>query len=133
MTPTTTPDRTATTTPRTATATPTARAAAATATARAARAADRTTAEITGARTDDAAALIAGARDRVDALDDRIIGLIQERMAVSTVIQEARIASGGRRVNLARETEVLARYRDALGRPGTTLAMSVLELCRGRV
>ncbi|MDN3296724.1 chorismate mutase [Streptomyces ficellus] len=87
----------------------------------------------TGARTDEAAHVITGARERIDALDDRIIGLIQERVAVSAVIQEARIASGGRRVNLAREMEVLAHYRDALGKPGTSLAMTMLELCRGRV
>lgn len=87
----------------------------------------------TGARTDTAASLITDARERVDALDDRILGLVQERMAVSAVIQEARIGSGGRRVNLARETEILGRYREALGRPGTALAMTLLELCRGRV
>ena len=87
----------------------------------------------TGARTDEAAGVITGARTRIDALDDRIIGLIQERMAVSAVIQEARISSGGRRVNLTREMEVLAHYRDALGRPGTALAMTMLELCRGRI
>ncbi|GAA0926370.1 chorismate mutase [Streptomyces thermoalcalitolerans] len=92
-----------------------------------------TATEKTGARTDEAAAVIADARERIDALDDRIIGLIQERMAVSTVIQEARIASGGRRVNLSREMEILSRYREALGKPGTTLAMTLLELCRGRV
>lgn len=77
--------------------------------------------------------LIADSRDRIDALDDRIIGLIQERMAVSAVIQEARIGSGGRRVHLSRETEVLGHWSDALGKPGTTLAMTLLELCRGRV
>ncbi|MCZ0987422.1 chorismate mutase [Streptomyces diastatochromogenes] len=76
---------------------------------------------------------IADARERIDALDDRIIGLIQERMAVSTVVQEARIASGGRRVNLSREMEILGRYREALGKPGTALAMTLLELCRGRI
>ncbi|MEU3347417.1 chorismate mutase [Streptomyces sp. NPDC006700] len=86
-----------------------------------------------GARTDEAAHVITGARERIDALDDRIIGLIQERMAVSAVIQETRIASGGRRVNLSREMEILGHYRDALGKPGTTLAMTLLELCRGRV
>ncbi|MEU6482901.1 chorismate mutase [Streptomyces sp. NPDC046887] len=90
-------------------------------------------AEWTGARTEEASRVVSGARERIDALDDRIIGLIQERMAVSAVIQEARIASGGRRVNLARETEVLSHYRDALGRRGTSLAMTVLELCRGTV
>ncbi|MET7696102.1 chorismate mutase [Streptomyces sp. NPDC005485] len=87
----------------------------------------------TGARNDDAADVITGARERIDALDDHIIGLLQERMAVSAVIQEARIASGGRRVNLSREMEVLGHYRDALGRPGTSLAMILLELCRGRI
>ncbi|MFF9125985.1 chorismate mutase [Streptomyces sp. NPDC014889] len=86
-----------------------------------------------GARADEAAHVITGARERIDALDDRIIGLIQERMAVSAVIQETRIASGGRRVNLSREMEILGHYRDALGKPGTTLAMTLLELCRGRV
>ncbi|WCN02781.1 chorismate mutase [Streptomyces sp. M92] len=92
-----------------------------------------TTADKTGARTAEAADVITGARERIDALDDRIIGLIQERMAVSAVIQQARIASGGRRVNLSREMEVLAHYSDALGKPGTSLAMTLLELCRGRV
>ncbi|MFJ6564816.1 chorismate mutase [Streptomyces sp. NPDC091412] len=86
-----------------------------------------------GARTDEAANVITGARERIDTLDDRIIGLIQERMAVSAVIQETRIASGGRRVNLSREMEILGHYRDALGKPGTSLAMTLLELCRGRI
>jgi chorismate mutase len=94
---------------------------------------ERTGAERTGARTAEAADVIAGARERIDALDDRIIGLIQERMAVSAVIQEARITSGGRRVNLSREMEVLGHYREALGKPGTALAMTLLELCRGRI
>ncbi|MFD4629931.1 chorismate mutase [Streptomyces sp. NPDC058284] len=90
-------------------------------------------ADKTGARTPEAAGVIENARERIDALDDRIIGLVQERMAVSAVIQEARITSGGRRVNLSREMEVLGHYSDALGKPGTTLAMTLLELCRGRV
>ncbi|MEU5684788.1 chorismate mutase [Streptomyces venezuelae] len=90
-------------------------------------------ADKTGARTPEAAGVIENARERIDALDDRIIGLVQERMAVSAVIQEARITSGGRRVNLSREMEVLGHYRDALGKPGTALAMTLLELCRGRV
>jgi chorismate mutase len=92
-----------------------------------------TAVEKTGAHTGEAAETITGARERIDALDDRIIGLIQERMAVSAVVQEARIASGGRRVNLSREMEILAHYREALGKPGTSLAMTLLELCRGRI
>ncbi|MFB7272273.1 chorismate mutase [Streptomyces sp. NPDC056244] len=79
------------------------------------------------------AALIGDARERIDALDDRIIGLVQERMAVSAVIQDARIGSGGRRISLSREMEILSRYRDALGKPGTALAMTLLELSRGRI
>ena len=92
-----------------------------------------TSLDVTGARTSEAADVITGARERIDALDDRIIGLVQERMAVSAVIQDSRIASGGRRVNLSREMDVLGHYRDALGRPGTALAMTLLELCRGRI
>ncbi|MFF4225787.1 chorismate mutase [Streptomyces abikoensis] len=87
----------------------------------------------TGARTPEAAGVITGARERIDDLDGRIIGLVQERMAVSAVIQRERIASGGRRVNLSREMEILGHYREQLGRPGTALAMTLLELCRGRV
>ncbi|MDT0380525.1 chorismate mutase [Streptomyces sp. DSM 42041] len=71
-------------------------------------------------------------RRRIDALDEQIIALVRERMTVSAGIQRARIASGGRRVHLAREMEILARYRDELGRPGTTMAMTLLELSRGR-
>ncbi|MEW2303562.1 chorismate mutase [Streptomyces sp. NPDC006655] len=89
--------------------------------------------DVTGARTSEAAGVISGARERIDALDDRIIGLIQERMAVSAVVQEARITSGGRRVNLSREMEILSHWSDALGKPGTALAMTLLELCRGRI
>ncbi|MEF3112608.1 chorismate mutase [Streptomyces chrestomyceticus] len=87
----------------------------------------------TGARTEAAAGVITDARARIDDLDGRIIGLVQERMAVSAVIQRERIGSGGRRVNLSREMEVLEHYRGQLGRPGTALAMTLLELCRGRI
>lgn len=89
-------------------------------------------AERTGARTTEAAELISGAREQIDVLDARILQLIEERMAVSGQIQRARVGSGGRRVNLQREMEIINRYRDELGRPGTQLAMTLLELCRGR-
>ncbi|AEW96040.1 MULTISPECIES: chorismate mutase [Streptomycetaceae] len=89
--------------------------------------------EATGARTEEAAALIGGARDRIDDLDERILALVEERMAVSAAIQRARIASGGRRVSLTREMEIIGRYHERLGKPGTALAMTLLELCRGRV
>ena len=76
-------------------------------------------------------AVIAEARQRIDGLDTRIIALIQERMEVSTEVQRARMGAGGRRVHLSREMEVLRAYGEALGKPGTTVAMSLLDLCRG--
>jgi chorismate mutase len=75
--------------------------------------------------------LIAADRERIDELDARITELVRERMAVSARIQRTRIATGGRRVHLARETRIIARYSEALGRQGTALAMTLLELCRG--
>ncbi|WP_225847839.1 chorismate mutase [Streptomyces sp. HPF1205] len=78
-------------------------------------------------------ALIAERRRRIDALDARLIDLVRERMNVSAEVQAARVGSGGRRVHLAREMEILRAYGDALGRPGTALAMTLLELCRGKV
>lgn len=76
-------------------------------------------------------ALIAARRRRIDDLDARIIALVRERMAVSAEIQAARMGAGGRRVHLARELEILRGYGRALGRPGTAVAMALLELCRG--
>lgn len=72
------------------------------------------------------------ARARIDELDAQIIALVQERRAVSARIQQNRAGSGGRRVHLAREMEILDHYRTALGRPGTQLAMTLLGLCRGQ-
>ena len=80
-----------------------------------------------------AAETIAGSRDRIDDLDDRIIALVQERIAISAEVQRARIATGGPRLSLTREMEILARYQDSLGALGTEVAMNLLELCRGRV
>ena len=72
-------------------------------------------------------------RAQIDDLDARILALITERVNTAAGIQAARIADGGRRLDLKRETEIIARYRAALGRPGVTVALAVLELCRGRV
>ncbi|MGW3294337.1 chorismate mutase [Streptomyces xiamenensis] len=81
---------------------------------------------------DTATARISGARQRIDDLDARIVALIKERMSASDEIQQIRITDGGRRVDLAREMDILRHYGDALGRErGTRLAMTLLELCRG--
>lgn len=77
--------------------------------------------------------VIARKRQRIDELDTRIIGLVRERMTESADIQRERITSGGRRLSLNREMEVLTHYSSELGKPGTALAMTLLELCRGKV
>ncbi|QKV94390.1 chorismate mutase [Streptomyces sp. NA02950] len=92
-----------------------------------------TTASSTAEATDDATEVIRTARERIDTLDGRILDLVRERMDVSAAIQRARIESGGRRVHLSREMQILDRYREELGGHGTTLAMTLLELCRGRI
>jgi chorismate mutase len=76
---------------------------------------------------------VPGGRERIDAIDAELVALIRRRMAVSAEIQAARMADGGRRVDLRRETEVIGRYTRELGRPGTSVAMALLELGRGRV
>ncbi|HEV3172925.1 MAG TPA: chorismate mutase, partial [Actinocrinis sp.] len=62
----------------------------------------------------------------------QIAQLIRHRGEVSREIQAARLADGGRRVDLRRETEIIGRYTAALGRSGTAIAMALLELGRGR-
>jgi len=71
-------------------------------------------------------------RERIDALDGQIAELVLRRVEVSKQIQAARIAEGGRRVDVRRENEIIARYNGTLGRPGTAIAMALLELGRGR-
>ncbi|UNZ17729.1 chorismate mutase [Streptomyces sp. 891-h] len=66
----------------------------------------------------------AAMRERIDALDARLIALVRERMELSESI-------GGRRVQLAREMKILDHYSAALGAPGRDLALTLLRLCRG--
>ena len=75
---------------------------------------------------------VLGGRERIDEVDAQIVELIQRRIEVSRQIQAARLLDGGRRVDLRRETEIISRYTAGLGRPGTTIAMALLELGRGR-
>lgn len=76
--------------------------------------------------------VIAQGRARIDELDEQIVALVQERVSVSRGIQQARIASGGRRVEHGRELQIVDRYAKALGQPGSALALTLLELCRGK-
>lgn len=86
---------------------------------------------VTTAATTDAADPVSTGRAEIDAIDAEIIRLVEQRVAVSRSIQAARIAAGGRRVEHSREMAILDRYSRSLGRSGTTLAMTLLELCRG--
>jgi chorismate mutase len=71
-------------------------------------------------------------RAQLDAIDEQIRELVRARQQVSHQVQQLRRAAGGPRIEHSRENEILARYSDALGRPGVTLALAVLELCRGQ-
>ena len=75
---------------------------------------------------------IAELRGQIDACDAEIIELVQRRLAVSQEIGELR-ASGGTRLSLSREQQVLARFQAALGRDGAALGMMLLRQGRGRL
>ncbi|MGY1695708.1 MULTISPECIES: chorismate mutase [unclassified Geodermatophilus] len=76
---------------------------------------------------------IAELRDEIDACDAELIRLVQRRLAVSQEIGELRRATGGTRLSLSREQQVLARFQDALGRDGAALGMLLLRQGRGRL
>lgn len=70
-------------------------------------------------------------RDRIDDIDTTIIRLWQERAAISQRIGRARLAAGGTRLVLARERQVVERFRTELGVDGTALALLILRSGRG--
>ena len=72
-------------------------------------------------------------RTAIDACDAEIIELVRRRLAISQEIGALRAASGGTRLSLSREQQVLARFRDALGPDGATLGMMLLRQGRGRL
>jgi chorismate mutase len=76
-------------------------------------------------------ARIAELRGRIDEIDRTLIWLWQERAAISREVGATRIASGGTKIVLSREREVLNRFRDALGADGTQLALLILRAGRG--
>jgi chorismate mutase len=70
-------------------------------------------------------------RQRIDEIDAEIIALWQERAAVSREVGAARIASGGTRLVLSREREIMDRYRQGIGPDGTQVALLILRAGRG--
>ena len=74
---------------------------------------------------------ITGLRERIDEIDNAIIQMWQERAAISAEVGRVRIASGGTRLVLSREREIVDRFRDALGADGVQLALLILRAGRG--
>ncbi len=79
----------------------------------------------------EASQTIGSLRERIDEIDSQIIQLWQERARLSREVGKTRLASGGTRLVLAREREILERYRRALGADGTQLGLLVLRAGRG--
>ena len=71
-------------------------------------------------------------RARIDAIDNEIIALVRERVATSGELQRIRMAAGEPRIAHTRELQIVAHYSDSFGKPGASLALTILELCRGR-
>ncbi len=76
---------------------------------------------------------IAALRRRLDEIDQKLIELWQERAAISHEVGVTRVAAGGTRLVLAREQEILNRFRNALGADGTQLALLILRAGRGKL
>jgi chorismate mutase len=74
---------------------------------------------------------IAQLRARIDEIDATMIALWRERADLSQQVGAVRVASGGTRLALAREREILDRFRQELGSVGTQLALLVLRAGRG--
>jgi chorismate mutase len=81
----------------------------------------------------DPAQRIGELRTEIDACDAEIIELVQRRLTISQEIGALRAASGGTRLSLSREQQVLDRFRTALGPDGASLGMLLLRQGRGRL
>jgi chorismate mutase len=85
----------------------------------------------TGAGESPAADEIRAMRVRIDEIDQAIIDLWQERSRLSQTVGKTRMASGGTRLVLSREREIVERFRNALGPDGTQVALLLLRSGRG--
>ena len=70
-------------------------------------------------------------RERINAVDAALIGLWRERAELSRRIGTARMAAGGTRLVLAREQQIVDKFRGELGESGVQLAMLLLRAGRG--
>ena len=78
-----------------------------------------------------AAEEIKAMRERIDEIDQAIIDLWLERARLSQAVGKTRMASGGTRLVLSREREIVERFRSALGADGTQVALMILRAGRG--
>ena len=85
----------------------------------------------TGAGEPLAAHEIHAMRERIDEIDQAIIDLWLERARLSQEVGKTRMASGGTRLVLSREREIVERFRAALGADGTQVALMILRAGRG--
>jgi chorismate mutase len=76
---------------------------------------------------------ITALRQRLDEIDQKLIELWRERAEISHEVGATRVAAGGTRLVLAREQQILNRFRDALGADGTQLALLILRAGRGKL
>ncbi|GAA1735367.1 chorismate mutase [Luedemannella helvata] len=74
---------------------------------------------------------ITALRERIDEIDSAIIDLWLERAAISQEVGKTRVASGGTRLVLSREQQIVERFREALGPDGVQVAMLLLRAGRG--
>ncbi len=70
-------------------------------------------------------------RQRIDDIDSALIRLWRERSAASKEVGARRVASGGTRLVLSREQEIIQKFYTELGPLGTQLAMLLLRAGRG--
>jgi chorismate mutase len=87
----------------------------------------------TGTSDPTAASDISGMRSRIDEIDSQMIRLWRERAEISAEVGRIRMASGGTRLVLAREREIIEEFRQALGADGVQLALLILRAGRGRL
>ena len=87
--------------------------------------------QTTGAAEPLAADEIRAMRERIDEIDQAIIDLWLERARLSQAVGKTRMASGGTRLVLSREREIVERFRTALGPDGTQIALMILRAGRG--
>ena len=85
----------------------------------------------TGAGETLAADEIRAMRERIDEIDQTIIDLWLERARLSQTVGKTRMASGGTRLVLSREREIVERFRQALGADGAQVALMILRAGRG--